>query len=86
MRLLKKGVPFYWDEASQCCFEALKHDLTSSPLLSPPYYGKDLLLYLDIAESTIDMVLVQEDYMLEEHLIYYLSGSLFGPKLNYSHV
>jgi hypothetical protein len=46
MCLLKKGVPFCWDEVAQCSFEALKCALTSAPLLSPPDYGKDFLLYL----------------------------------------
>jgi hypothetical protein len=32
------------------------------------------------------MVLVQEDPNIEEHVIYYLSKSLFGPELKYSHV
>jgi hypothetical protein len=41
---------------------------------------------LAIAESTIGMVLVQEDNMLEEHVIYYLSRGLFGPQINYSHI
>jgi hypothetical protein len=67
-------------------FEALKHALTSAPLLRPPNYNKDFLLYLATAESTIDMVLVQEDDFLEEHMIYYLSRGLVGPELNYSHV
>jgi hypothetical protein len=39
-----------------------------------------------VAESTIDMVLVQEDDALEEHVIYYLSRGLVGLELNYSHV
>jgi hypothetical protein len=86
MHLLKKGVPFHWDEATQCSFEALKHTLTSSPLLRPPNYNKDFLLYLATAESTIGMVLVQEDDFLEEHIIYYLSRGLVGPELNYSHI
>jgi hypothetical protein len=72
MRLLKKGVPFHWDEASQCSFEALKHALTFAPLLRPPNYNKDFLLYLATVDSTIGMVLVQEDDFLEEHIIYYL--------------
>jgi hypothetical protein len=33
MRLLKKDVPFYWDDATQCSFDALKHALTTAPLL-----------------------------------------------------
>jgi hypothetical protein len=83
---LKKGVPFYFDEATQCSFKALKRTLTSSPLLRPPNYNKDFLLYLVAAESTIGMVLVQEDNLLEEHVIYYLRRGLVGPELNYSHV
>jgi hypothetical protein len=61
MRLLKKDVPFLCDEAAQRSFDALKHALTTSPLLRPPNYNKDFLLYLVVAESTIGMVLVQED-------------------------
>jgi hypothetical protein len=40
MHLLKKGVPFHWDEATQCSFEALKHSLMSVPLLQPANYNK----------------------------------------------
>jgi hypothetical protein len=46
MCLLKKDVPFYWDDVAQCSFDALKHALTTAPLLWPPNYNKDFLLYL----------------------------------------
>ena len=58
MRLLKKGVPFLWDDYAQCSFDALKKALTSAPLLSPPDYSRDFLLYLAAVESTLGMVLV----------------------------
>jgi hypothetical protein len=48
----------------------------STPLLQPPNYNKDFLLYLAATESTIGMVLVQEDDLLKEHVIYYLNRSL----------
>jgi hypothetical protein len=86
MRLFKKGVPFYWDEATQCSFEALKCTLTFAPLLQPPNYNKDFLLYLDAAKSTIDMVLAQENDLIEENMIYYLIRGLVGSEINYSHV
>jgi hypothetical protein len=86
MCLLKKDVPFHLDEATQRSFEALKHTLTSAPLLRPPNYNKYFLLYLAAIKSTINIVLVQEDDFLEEHVIYYLSRGLVGPKINYSHV
>ena len=73
MRLLKKGVPFLWDDYAQRSFDALKKALTSAPLLSPPDYSRDFLLYLATVESTIGMVLVQEDDALAEHVIYYIS-------------
>ena len=86
MRLLKKYVPFFWDEAAQRSFDALKHALTTAPLLQPPNYNKYFLLYMAFVESTIDMVLVQEDDLFSEYVIYYLSRSLVGLELNYSHI
>jgi hypothetical protein len=65
MCLLKKGVPFNWDEVTQCSFEGLKHALMSTPLLRPPNYNKIFLLYLAATESTIDVVLVQDDDFIE---------------------
>jgi hypothetical protein len=44
MHILKKGVTFCWDEATQRSFEALKHALTSAPLLRPPDYRRYFLL------------------------------------------
>jgi hypothetical protein len=73
MHLLKKDAPFHWDEVTQFSFEVLKCTLTTTPLPQPPNYNKDFLLYLDTVESTIGMVLVQENDFLLEYMIYYLS-------------
>jgi hypothetical protein len=86
MRLLQKDAPFIWDATAQRSFDALKHALKNTPLLHPPNYAKDYILYLATSTSTISMVLVQEDDDDTEHVIYYLSKSLSGPKLQYSHV
>ena len=86
MHLLKKEVPFYWDERDQRSFEALRKALSSTPVLSPPNYSKDFIMYLAASESTIGMVLLQEDESLQEHAIYYLSGSLEEAELSYAHV
>ena len=43
-------------------------------------------MYLAAFESTIGVVLVQEDDKLQEHVVYYLRHALDGPKLRYSHV
>ena len=36
MYLLKKGVPFIWDDRAQRSFDALKAALASMPIISPP--------------------------------------------------
>jgi hypothetical protein len=82
MRLLKKDIPFFWYEVVQCSFNALNHALITAPLLRPPNYNKDFLLYLVAVESTIGMVLVQEDDSFLENVIYYLSRGLIGLELN----
>ena len=56
----------------------------SAPILSPPDYSRDFLLYLAVAESTIGMVPAQEDDVLAKHVIYYLSRGLVGPELQYT--
>ena len=64
----------------------MKKALLSAPLLHPPDYSRDFILYLAASESTIGVVLVQEDDKLVEHVVYYLSHALAGPELRYSHV
>ena len=86
MRLLKKYTPFVWDEQAQHSFNALKKDLTNTPLLSTPNYNKDFLLYLTTSNTTISIVLVQNDYKFNEHIIYYLIKGLIGAELHYAYV
>jgi hypothetical protein len=64
----------------------LKKSLVLTPLLKPPDYTRYYLLYIVASEDTIGVVLVQEDDKLHEHIIYYLSRTLLGPELNYTHV
>jgi hypothetical protein len=84
--LLKKGVPFVWDEFTQQSFNVLKNALMFAPLLSPPDYSRDFFLYITTMKSTIGMVLVQEDDRMQDHVIYYLSRGIIWPELNYFHV
>ena len=86
MHLLKQDTPFLWDETRQLAFKALKKALMSASLLCPPDYSKDFILYLGKLESTIEVVLVQKDDKLQEHVVYYLICAIVGPQLKYSHV
>jgi hypothetical protein len=70
----------------QQSFDALKLALTRTPLLFPPNYSRNYFMYLAASDSTIAMVLVQEDDSHDEHVIYYLSQSLTTTKTKYLHV
>jgi len=86
MRLLKKDMPFMWDDQAQRSFNALKTALVNAPFLSPPDYGRDFIMYLTASASSIGIVLVQEDDSHCEKVIYYLSKGLIVPELRYAHV
>jgi hypothetical protein len=58
MRLLKKDTLFIWDERAQESFDSLKKALVSKPLLKPPEYNRDYLVYITVSEGTVDMLLV----------------------------
>ena len=73
MRLLNKDTTFCWAESTQDSFDALKQALALAPVLSPPNYSHDLLIYVAASMKMVGMVLVQEEEELHEHVIYYLS-------------
>jgi hypothetical protein len=85
-RLLKKDSEFVWDTIANNFFESLKLSLTRAPLLFPPDYSHDYFLYLAASAYTIGMVLIQEDDVHDEHVIYYLSRSLTPTEIKYQHV
>jgi hypothetical protein len=68
-RLLKKGHDFIWDDTANKAFEDLKLALTHTPLLFPLDYSRYYFLYLAASDSTIAMVLFQEDDSHDEHVI-----------------
>jgi len=68
-RLLKKEVPFNWDQVAQDSFDALKDKLVKASLMYAPDYQKDFNLYLVATDTTITMVLVQEYNGIEHPII-----------------
>ena len=59
--LLHTNIPFVWDENAQGAFDALQQALNSTPLLSPPNFTKEFILYVSVSKNSITKVLVQED-------------------------
>jgi len=82
---LKNEVPFIWDEVAQASFDALKESLMKASLMYAPDYQKDFNLYLVAVDTTIAMVLVQEDNGIE-HPIYYLRKNLNDTESIYSYI
>ncbi|KAM1935762.1 hypothetical protein ACFX15_019768 [Malus domestica] len=83
-RLMKKDVPFVWDEACHNAFESIKKYLSSPPVLGAPVPGKPLILYIAAQESSVGALLAQENEFQKEGALYYLSRTLTGAELNYS--
>ncbi|KAL7863452.1 hypothetical protein SRHO_G00124360 [Serrasalmus rhombeus] len=76
-RLTHKGVPFEWSLAADEAFKALKHALTSPPILAFPNLSAPFLLYTDASLHAIGCVLSQK-VVGKEHVIAYAS-TVFTP-------
>ena len=50
----------------------------------PPIYGKLLILYISAIETSLGILLAQEDNNNKERAIYYLSHTLISYEMNYS--
>jgi hypothetical protein len=57
--LLCNYIPFQWDEHAQTTFDDLKEDLSSAPLISPPAYDCNYILYLSASTVSVAGVLIQ---------------------------
>ncbi|KAM2964827.1 hypothetical protein FF2_022572 [Malus domestica] len=55
--LMKKDVPFVWNEACHNAFESIKKYLSSPPVLRAPVPGKPLILYIAAHESSVGSLL-----------------------------
>ncbi|XP_070020650.1 uncharacterized protein [Nicotiana sylvestris] len=60
-RLMKKGVPFKWDQVCSNAFEIIKNYLMKPPVLAAPIPGKPLILYIAAQERSVGALLAQEN-------------------------
>jgi hypothetical protein len=58
--LLRKNIPFIWDEKCEKSFQELKNKLTTSPPVAVPEPGKDYIVYCDASKHGLGCVLMQE--------------------------
>jgi hypothetical protein len=83
--LLCHDISFRWDEHAQTAFDDLKEVLSHAPLISPPEYDRDYILYLLASVLSVAGVHIQLGDDGRKHVIYYISKNLSGPSLKYNH-
>ena len=66
---------FDWNEECEEMFTKFKNFLATPPILTRPTVGAELLVYLSVSNSTISLVLMQEDGK-RQILIYFISWVL----------
>jgi hypothetical protein len=85
LHLVCHDIPLQWDEHAQTSFDDLKVALFNTPLISPPEYDHDYILYLSASAVSVAGVLIQLGDDGREHVIYYISKNISGLHLKYNH-
>ncbi|KAL0295178.1 UNVERIFIED_CONTAM: hypothetical protein Sangu_2512800 [Sesamum angustifolium] len=70
-RLMKKDVPFQWDEACDKAFKSIKSYLMKPPVLVAPVRGRPLILYVAAQERSVGILLAQKNDEGKENALYY---------------
>ncbi|KAL5840569.1 hypothetical protein ACOSQ4_013177 [Xanthoceras sorbifolium] len=81
--ILRKSKSFDWNQASEDAFQNIKQYLIDPPLLSKPKEGETLLLYLDVSEKAVSVVLVREEDG-KQLPVYYISKTLLDAETRYT--
>jgi len=72
-RLLKKDIPFIWNQACQNAFESVKQYFTKPPVLVALVQGRPLILYIATLERSLGAMLAQCNDEGKENALYYIS-------------
>ncbi|KAK4407979.1 Transposon Tf2-12 polyprotein [Sesamum angolense] len=83
-RLIKKDVPFQWDEACDKVFKSIKSYLMKPRVLVAPVPGRPLILYVAAQERSVGILLAQKNDEGKENALYYLSRTMTPNELKYS--
>jgi hypothetical protein len=81
--LLRKNVPYVWDDKTEAAFNELKTLLTTAPLLQYPDFTKPFVLTTDASNEALGAVLSQGP-VGSDLPIAYASRTLIGPEKDYS--
>ncbi|GES79803.1 retroviral-like aspartic protease 1 [Rhizophagus clarus] len=81
--LLKKDIPYEWNQDRHQVFQFLKEKLITAPLLAYPDFTKSFLLFTDASITALGAVLEQEQEDGLRHPIAYASRSTSESERNY---
>ena len=83
--LTKKGAPnqVKWSEIHQRAFDALKHSLSTAPVLRLPDWSKTVIVRTDASERGVGAVLLQETEGIPQP-VSYISKKLLDREVRYS--
>ena len=81
-KILRKNKAFEWTDESEMAFQQLKEYLGSSPLLTIPNVGEELILYLFISSFEVSAVLILKENKIQKP-VYYVSKILIGAEIRY---
>ncbi len=76
--LVKKDKKFKWTPQCEHSFQELKRRLSSAPVLLPPDFSKDFVIYCDASRQGLGCILMQD-----RHVIAYASRQLRPHEDNY---
>ena len=82
--LLRADVEFFWSDACQTAFNALKDTLLCAPVLAYPDFDRPFVVHTDASLTAIGGVLSQLDTDGHEHPVGYCSRTLNSHKCNYT--
>jgi hypothetical protein len=85
IKILKKRDSFNWAHEFEDDFKEVKASLVSLPVLTKPFMGDTLVLYLVVADEAVSAVLIREEGK-DQLPIYFVSKVLQGAEVNYQRV
>ena len=83
-QLLRKGVPWNFDENCKTAFTQVKQALISAPVLTYPDFTRPFILCTDASDDALGAVLEQADEQGKLHPIGFYSRPLRGAERNYT--
>lgn len=84
--LLRKNVPFHWDQAQDEAFQYLKRLLSAAPVLTIYDKTKPLIVSCDASSYGIGAVLLQQDENKTLHPVSYISRTLSKAEQRYAQI